>query len=222
MPADPCARVGRLRAREIADLRPQKPFPRSMPAREPSTSVTSQSYLFAAVSSLSGCSGRWTGAPEPGARSWEPGARPACTARSHAGARKPRVGPAPRLTSARATNFQPAAAGSMGQWRSLLGYAAVLLLLGHATAAPAGGRCFKKSNSSPIQTCEVTPCQGNGEGPSHTLTPTVLVPTVSPRAPRALTPTVACPQWRTSPALRPAAASPSASPTPPSSCGATA
>jgi hypothetical protein len=50
----------------------------------------------------------------------------------------------------------------MARARVLLAAAAVLLLLSHATAAPAGGRCFKRSNSSPIQTCEVTTCQGTG------------------------------------------------------------
>jgi hypothetical protein len=54
----------------------------------------------------------------------------------------------------------------MARARVLLAAAAVLLLLSHASAAPAGGRCFKRSNSSPIQTCEVTPCQGTGGPPA--------------------------------------------------------
>ena len=43
--------------------------------------------------------------------------------------------------------------------------AVLVLLIGQVAAdvAPPSSKCYKKGNSSPIQTCETTLCQGNGE-----------------------------------------------------------
>jgi hypothetical protein len=55
------------------------------------------------------------------------------------------------------------ARGRMASLRLVLVSAAFAALVSHAAAAAAGGKCYKKSNASPIQTCEPTICQGNGE-----------------------------------------------------------